>query len=63
MGLGIIVENDKGQILIMKREGSHAPFWSIPGGKLELGETFEAGAARELKEELDTDIKDPRLLR
>jgi ADP-ribose pyrophosphatase YjhB (NUDIX family) len=39
----------------MKREGNHAPYWSIPGGKLELGETFEDGAARELKEELGID--------
>lgn len=62
VGLGIIIENNKGQILVMKREGSHAPFWSIPGGKLELGETFEEGATRELKEELDIDIDDPKVI-
>ncbi len=62
VGLGIIIENGKGQILVMKREGKHAPYWSIPGGKLELGETFEDGAARELKEELDIDIKDPQVI-
>jgi 8-oxo-dGTP diphosphatase len=62
VGLGIIVKNDKGQILVMKREGSHAPYWSIPGGKLELSETFEDGAARELKEELDIDIEDPKVI-
>jgi 8-oxo-dGTP diphosphatase len=62
VGLGIIIENDEGQILVMKREGKHAPYWSIPGGKLELGETFEDGAARELKEELDIDVKDLRVI-
>ena len=62
VGLGIIIENNKGQVLVMKREGSHAPFWSIPGGKLELGETFEEGATRELKEELDIDIDDPKVI-
>jgi len=62
VGLGIIIENNKGQILVMKREGSHAPFWSIPGGKLELGETFEEGAVRELQEELDINIDDPKVI-
>ncbi len=62
VGLGIIIENDKGQILVMKREGNHAPYWSIPGGKLELGETFEDGAARELKEELDIGAKDSQVI-
>lgn len=61
-GLGIIIENKAGQILVMKREGSHAPYWSIPGGKLELGETFEEGATRELKEELDIDIESPKVI-
>ncbi len=46
----------------MKREGSHAPFWSIPGGKLELGETFEHGAVRELQEELAIAIEDPQVI-
>jgi len=46
----------------MKREGKHAPHWSIPGGKLELGETFEDGARRELKEELGIVAKDPQVI-
>ena len=62
VGLGIIIQNDEGQILVMKREGKHAPYWSIPGGSLELGETFEEGAKRELKEELDIDIEDPHVI-
>lgn len=62
VGLGIIIENDKGQILVMKREGKHAPYWSIPGGKLELGETFEQGSKRELQEELDIDVEDPKVI-
>jgi len=62
VGLGIVVENDKGQILVIKREGSHAPYWSIPGGKLKLGETFEKGVIRELKEEFDIDIKNPQVI-
>lgn len=57
VGLGVIVEDGKGRILVGKRIGSHAPYWSIPGGGLELGETFEQGSKRELKEELDIVIK------
>lgn len=62
VGLGIIIVNGEGEILVMKRDGSHAPYWSIPGGKLELGETFEAGAKRELSEELDIAIKNPEVI-
>ena len=51
VGLGIIVENSKGEVLIGKRIGSHTPYYSIPGGSLELGEDFEHGALRELTEE------------
>lgn len=51
IGLGVIVINDEGKILVLHRTGNHAPYWSIPGGSLELGETFEVGATRELQEE------------
>ena len=62
VGLGVIVENDSGLILVGKRIGSHASYWSIPGGHLELGESFEAGAKRELKEEFDIDIEKPKVI-
>lgn len=62
VGLGVIIENAEGKILLGKRRGSHAAYWSIPGGKLELGETFEAGAHREVKEEHDIDIESPKVI-
>ena len=62
VGLGIIIVNHDGKILIGKRKGSHAPYYSIPGGHLELGETFEEGAIRETKEETDLDIIDPKVI-
>lgn len=62
VGLGIILENSEGKILIGKRLGKHAPFYSIPGGHLELGESFEEGAIREIKEETNLDITDPRVI-
>jgi 8-oxo-dGTP diphosphatase len=62
VGLGVIIINLDGKILIGKRKGSHAPYYSIPGGNLDLGETFEEGATREIKEETDLDIKNPEVI-
>jgi len=62
VGLGIIIVNKEGNILVGKRIGEHAPGYSIPGGKLELGETFEEGAIREVKEETGLDIFDPKVI-
>lgn len=62
VGLGVIIVNSEGKILVKKRRGSHAQKWAIPGGHLELGETFEAGAIREIKEETDLDIENPKVV-
>jgi len=62
VGLGVIIINKAGMVLIGKRKGSHAQKYSIPGGHLELGETFEYGAIREIKEETDLDIIDPQVI-
>jgi len=51
VGVGVILTNAQGQVLVGKRKGSHAPYWSIPGGHLELGESFEVAAIREVAEE------------
>jgi ADP-ribose pyrophosphatase YjhB (NUDIX family) len=62
VGLGVIVENAQGQILIGKRTGSHAPYYSIPGGSLENGESFEEGSIRELQEEHKITIIEPKVI-
>jgi 8-oxo-dGTP diphosphatase len=62
IGLGVIIVNQDGKVLIGKRKGSHAHFYSIPGGTLELGETFEEGSKREIKEETDLDINNPEVI-
>ena len=67
-GFGVILEKD-GKILLGKRHPDpdkadsafrSAGEWSLPGGKLDWGETFEEGAMREVKEEtnLEAAIKE-----
>lgn len=62
VGIGVIIINDEGKILVGKRRGSHAPFYSIPGGALELGESFEHAAEREVAEETGLRIFEPRVI-
>jgi len=61
VGIGVIIQKED-KILIGKRIGSHAPKYSIPGGHLELGESFETAASREIKEETDLTIIDPEVV-
>ncbi len=62
VGVGVIITNPQGQILLGKRSGQHAPYWSIFGGHLDLGETFEACAIREIAEEIGIEIDTPQLV-
>lgn len=62
VGVGVIIIDKKGKVLVGRRKGGHAPFYSIPGGALELGETFENCATREIKEETGLEIKNPQVI-
>ncbi len=48
-GASVIVENEKGEILLQRRADNHE--WGYAGGGVELYERVEDAAARELKEE------------
>ena len=58
----IILENDKGEFLFALRDNkSWIPFpnhWDLIGGHVEVGETPEEALIREVKEELDIELKD-----
>jgi len=53
---GVII--DEGRALLIRR-GSEPlrGHWAIPGGTLELGESLEAGVARELLEETGVEVR------
>ncbi len=52
VGVGVVIRNPAGQILLGQRLGSHgAARWSFPGGHVEFGEALEATATREVLEE------------
>jgi 8-oxo-dGTP diphosphatase len=58
----IILENDKREILLYFRDNKPGiPFpnhWDLIGGHVEEGETPEEALVREVKEELDIDLKE-----
>ncbi len=58
----IILENDNGEILLYLRDNKPGiPFpehWDLIGGHLEEGETPEEALVREVKEELNIDLKE-----
>lgn len=57
----IIIELDCGIVLIERR---NEPFgWALPGGFVEYGESLEAAAVREAREETSLEISNLRLLR
>lgn len=60
VGIAVFVFKD-GKFLMAQRHGAHGPgTWSVPGGHLEFGESFEETARREVKEETGLEITNIR---
>ena len=57
----VVVINDEGLFLLVSRKYDHTSF-SLPGGKVDKGETFEEAAIRETKEETGINIKNLELI-
>jgi ADP-ribose pyrophosphatase YjhB (NUDIX family) len=49
--LAAIIKRD-GKLLLLQHQKKGARYWVLPGGRLQAGETLEAGLKRELREEL-----------
>lgn len=58
LDVAVAVIRRDGLYLVAQRrlEDSFGGFWEFPGGKLEPGETLEAGLVREIQEELGIQI-------
>jgi mutator protein MutT len=56
---GIVFNNQKQVLMIQRNQPPAMGFWSIPGGKLEPGESLAEACQREIKEEtgLETIVK------
>ena len=51
VGVGAVILHDGKVVLIRRRYEPLKGHWSLPGGTVEVGETLEAGLAREMLEE------------
>ena len=51
VGVGAVILQEGKVVLVKRKYEPLAGQWSLPGGRLELGETLEAGLAREMLEE------------
>ena len=57
-----VIVNGQGEVLILREastyvEGTHHGRYDCPGGRLELGERYEDGLRREVREEAGLDIE------
>lgn len=57
VGVAAVIWNEAGQVLLIRRlYPPRAGQWSLPGGKVERGETLEAALKREIREETGLEI-------
>jgi ADP-ribose pyrophosphatase YjhB (NUDIX family) len=56
VGVGAVIVQEGKVVLVKRRFEPLAGQWSLPGGRLELGETLEAGLAREMLEETGLEV-------
>lgn len=58
-----VIERDGKFFATQRGYGEYKDWWEFPGGKIEKGESHEQALVREIREELNTDIKVGSLLK
>ena len=61
--VGAVIKDDRGRLLLIKR--GHAPgagLWSLPGGRIEPGETDAEALVREMREETGLAVEPGQLI-
>ncbi len=58
-GSVVIIFNEQNEVLLQKR---HDGYWGLPGGLMDLGESFEEVAKREVYEETGLVVENLKLL-
>lgn len=59
VGSNVIIQNENDEFLLQKRAND---YWGLPGGLMELGESLEETAIREVKEETNLDVQTVKLI-
>jgi putative (di)nucleoside polyphosphate hydrolase len=54
-GVGVMLLNNRGRVLICRRNDIEGGAWQMPQGGVDRGENLRMAALRELKEEIGTD--------
>ena len=65
LSIKVVVRDARGRCLLLKRSmksKGHPGLWDLPGGKVDLGESFDAALVREAREETGLSIRVGRVL-
>lgn len=58
VGCGAFIVNENNELLLqLRNKAPEREYWSIPGGRVELFETFEEAVKREVKEETGVQVE------
>ena len=58
VAVGAVIWNEKGEIVLIQRaKEPHKGQWSIPGGRVEWGETLHEAIVREIREETGLEVR------